>query len=287
MMFYNMRRAPLDDQKVRHALDLVIDRTALTQAIRAGKGTRSFFPENTPYHIKDTDLHGKKAEAEKLLDEAGWKKNADGMREKDGKPMTLDSYAYPQRPALPVLQEEIKKTFEGLGIKVTAAVKGGTDWSELQKHIDEKDFDCFFWAQHTLPSGDPLSFMNMFFDSEGGNNFAGLKDDAIDKKIDALSEAAIGKPRIAASNDAQGSILEHVPVSILMTPSWHIALGSRLSNYEPWGSDYYVIHSAFGLPGTDPLGPKTDAAADSVSGATQAMLSGLSVATFLLLGLMF
>merc|ERR1719355_274448 len=100
MMWHNTRRSPLSDVKVRKALDVALDRHELTQAVRAGKATRSFFPENTPYYLKDGELHGQKTEAETMLDEAGWVKNADGMREKDGAPLTLKIVAYPQRPAL-------------------------------------------------------------------------------------------------------------------------------------------------------------------------------------------
>jgi len=52
------------------------------------------------------------------------------------------------------------------------------------------------------------------------------------------------------------AILDMVPVSMLMTPSWHVGLGSRLTSYQPYGSDYYVIHSDFGLsPSPSPSTP--------------------------------
>jgi peptide/nickel transport system substrate-binding protein len=95
MMFHNTRRGPISDLKVRKAVDIAIDRSALTQETRGGKATRSLFPENTPYHVQDTQLHGDKAEAERLLDEAGWIKNAQGKREKGGVPLTLKSVAFP------------------------------------------------------------------------------------------------------------------------------------------------------------------------------------------------
>ena len=89
MMWYNTRRSHLSDLKVRKALDLALDRSSLTQAVRGGMGTRSFFPENTPYYVKYGDYHADKSGAEKLLDEAGWVKNAQGMREKSGAPLTI------------------------------------------------------------------------------------------------------------------------------------------------------------------------------------------------------
>jgi len=288
MMWHNIRKAPLSDVKVRKALDIAIDRSELTQEVRGGKGTRSFFPENTPYYLKDTELHGQKSEAAKLLDEAGWLKNGEGFREKNGVPLTLKLVAYPQRPALPVVAPVMAKRFEALGIKVNTVITSSENWDQLDKIMADKDYDLLCWAQHTLPAGDPQFFINHFFRSDGGGNHAGLNSPEIDSVIDALSHAESGDIRVQASAAAHKAILDQVPVSILYTPSWHVGLGSRMTDYEPYGSDYYVVNANFGLP--EHLhadhGHGEAAVADTTSGAYRMMLSGLSVAGLLLIGLM-
>jgi peptide/nickel transport system substrate-binding protein len=284
MAFHNTRRSPLSDVKVRKAVDIAIDRSALAQATSGGKATRSLFPENTPYHVKDTQMHGDKAAAEKLLDEAGWAKNAQGKREKAGVALTLKSVAYPQRPSLPVIQPVIKTSLEALGIDVTAVVTSGSSWDQHDKIMKDKDFDLLLWAQHTLPAGDPQMFMNMFFRSSVAKNFAGLASTNIDEKMDALSHANMGADRVSASAAAHNAILAEAPVSFLMTPSWHVGLGSRLKDYQPWGSDYYIIHSDFGLPATCKLGLQTDTGVTetvTANSAKQAMLGGFAVAGLL------
>lgn len=45
------------------------------------------------------------------------------------------------------------------------------------------------------------------------------------------------------SQTAQKVILQEVPVSNLVTPFWHVGLSQRVADYEPRGSDYYVIRS--------------------------------------------
>merc|ERR1712217_375740 len=104
---------------------------------------------------------------------------------------------------------------------------------EVDNIIATHDFDLMEWAQHTLPAGDPQFFINAFFRTGAGNNHAGLANSDIDSLIDALSTAESETDRLAATNAAQTAILEQVPVSILMTPAWHVGLGSRLTNYEP------------------------------------------------------
>jgi peptide/nickel transport system substrate-binding protein len=274
MMWHNTRRSPLSDQKVRKAVDIALDRSKLVETLEGGKGTRSFFPENTPYYQTETatQLQVDKSAAETLLDEAGWLKNANGKREKAGVALTLRAVAYPQRPGLVTMLPVIAQSLTALGITVNQKVTNGASWDELDAIMASQDFDLLLWAQHTLPSGDPSYFVSNFFRTNAGSNHAGLHSTDVDALIDTLSEAELGEKRMLATANAHNAILEQVPVSILMTPSWHIGLGSRLSNYQPWGSDYYVIHADFGFSN------------EVASEAYRGMLSGVAAATLLLLG---
>ena len=91
------------------------------------------------------------------------------------------------------------------------------------------------WAQHTLPAGDPLFFLNGFFRSDGGNNHAGLNDSVVDSLLDTLSQTEEHSARITACKAAHIEILSNVPVSNLVTPAWHVGLSTRMANYKPWG----------------------------------------------------
>jgi len=290
MMFHNMKRPALSDLKVRKAVDIAIDRTELTQETRGGRATRSFFPEGTPYHLADSglgSLNGDKTGAEALLDEAGWVKDAGtGSRMKDGEKLTLKVVAYPQRPGLPLMLPVVNRTLRSLGITVEAIVTSGANWDELDAIMASRDWDLLMWAQHTLPAGDSAWFTSNFFRSDAGNNQAKLNSSSVDGLIDALSSAATGSPRKAASDAAQKAILDLVPVSMLQTPSWHVGFyGKRLEGYPLWGSDYYVIHSEFGLhnaPGasqnTTAATPVSDtpAANNSASGSSESVSAAVS-----------
>jgi len=269
--------------------------------LQGGNPTRDLFPENTPYTLEETEPHADKSAAELLLDQAGWIKNAAGTREKDGVPLTLDLVAYPQRPGLVTMQPVIKATLTALGIKVNAIVTSGESWDELDQITANKDFDLLLWAQHTLPAGDPQWFLNAFFRSDAGNNFAGLNSSEIDGLIDALGHTETHEARLSATEAAHNAILEEVPVSIVVTPSWHVGFSSLLSSYEPWGSDYYVIRADFGIGSapTTTVGatsqPTTTTGAtaqpsdeevtkeeEDASGANSLLFGGLSVACVLL-----
>eukprot|EP00441_Pelagodinium_beii_P017822 CAMPEP_0197681202 /NCGR_PEP_ID=MMETSP1338-20131121/94564_1 /TAXON_ID=43686 ORGANISM="Pelagodinium beii, Strain RCC1491" /NCGR_SAMPLE_ID=MMETSP1338 /ASSEMBLY_ACC=CAM_ASM_000754 /LENGTH=201 /DNA_ID=CAMNT_0043262507 /DNA_START=1 /DNA_END=603 /DNA_ORIENTATION=+ len=171
MMFHNAAKSPLSDVKVRKAVDLALDRSALSQELRGGEGTRSFFPSGTPYALEDTP-HADASGAESLLQEAGYTKNGIGMFEKEGVPLSLNLVAYSQRPGLVIMQPVIAQTLTNLGIAVESITTPGDSWDQFDGILANKSYDLLMWAQHTMPAGDPSWFLNAFFHSSGGNNFA-------------------------------------------------------------------------------------------------------------------
>ena len=248
MMWHNIRRSPLSDINVRRAVDLALDRWQLAQTLLGGDPTRSLFPANTPWTRLDEQPHADKDGAEELLDKAGWLLDSSGKRKKDGSYLTLTVVAYPQRPGLALMLPVVQQQLEGLGITVDAVLTDGSSWDQLDQIMADKDYDLLMWAQNTLPAGDPQWFLNAFFHSEGGNNHAGLESTAVDAALEELGASAIflasddaHAHRVDKALEAHSAILDEVPVSNLMTPAWHVGLSERMADYEPWGSDYYVI----------------------------------------------
>lgn len=239
MMFYNLDT--ITDVNVRKAIDTALDRTALSQELAGGTATRSLFPDYSPYFSDDSDQHGDADAATALLDEAGWKLNADGKREKDGEELTLTLVAYPHRPGLVIMQPLIERQLTDLGITVKSVVTS-MDWDDTQAFLDDRTFDLILWAQHTLPAGDPLWFLSAFFRSDGGNNHANIASTDVDNQLNMLSIAE-GDERILQAKATHEEILRIQPVSNLVTPYWHVGLSDRMSDYEPHGADYYVIRS--------------------------------------------
>jgi len=79
------------DPAVRKALSMLVDRDAIEKNIygRAGRTTANFFNGLPQFVSKNTSWEFNIEKAAKLLDEAGWKPGADGIREKDGKKLKL------------------------------------------------------------------------------------------------------------------------------------------------------------------------------------------------------
>ena len=79
------------DPAVRKALSLLVDRDAIKKVIygRAGRTTANFLNGPEQFVSKTNTWEFSVEKAAKLLDDAGWKPGADGIREKDGKKLKL------------------------------------------------------------------------------------------------------------------------------------------------------------------------------------------------------
>ena len=237
MMVMNTRRDGLADARVRRAIDLGINRGQLAQAVHGGEPATGAFPRGLPFALTETRPFDVSA-ANKLLDDAGWRRGADGRRSKDGKALQLALVAYPQRADLVTFQPVIRAQLAALGIGIQTRVVDNAGAVGAAG-----DFDLLLWAQHTAPAGDPGFFLNAMFRTGGGNNFAGFSSAAVDAQLDRLAETADLAARAALAGDIQREVFAAAPVSFLLTPAWHVGLGPRLAQYEPWGSDYHVIRA--------------------------------------------
>jgi peptide/nickel transport system substrate-binding protein len=90
-LFFNTTRPPFDDARVRRAVARSLDRARIVEVALDGYGrpTASPVPPDSPYawHApaeRDT------AEADRLLDAAGWRRGPDGSRTRAGHPLEVE-----------------------------------------------------------------------------------------------------------------------------------------------------------------------------------------------------
>lgn len=107
------------DLRVRQAYALACQRDVIANTLygRAGKVTSNILVAPERFVSKNTSWKFDLNEAAKLLDEAGWTKGPDGVRQKDGVRMEI-VYQTTINPVRQKTQEIIKNAFEQLGIKV-------------------------------------------------------------------------------------------------------------------------------------------------------------------------
>lgn len=110
----------LSDVNVRRAFAMAIDRKQIADQLYgpAGKATCTYI--NAPQDLVSPNLTNcapDLAKANQLLDDAGWKKGSDGIREKNGVKMSV-VFQTSVNPLRQKTQELIKASWEKLGVKV-------------------------------------------------------------------------------------------------------------------------------------------------------------------------
>jgi peptide/nickel transport system substrate-binding protein len=119
----NTKRAPTTDLKVRQAMIYALDREGLVRSVHQGVFKPAYGPLTpatfayNPAVEKMYPYDPKKAEA--LLDEAGWKKGADGMRAKDGAPLVIEHYVFYTTSEAEFVQADFRK----VGIKTNISLQ--------------------------------------------------------------------------------------------------------------------------------------------------------------------
>ncbi|MFJ8039156.1 ABC transporter substrate-binding protein [Kitasatospora sp. NPDC096147] len=183
----NTSKAPLDDPRVRKAVQRGIDVETDVKSVYFGVNKRAWSPvaPTTPYYDKSLENSWAydRALAEKSLDEAGWTaKDADGYRTKDGKRLTIEwplppaEFVREQRDTLgQAIQADLKK----IGIEVTrprldigtyiAQVYGG------KVHIAD-----YSWARFD-PDVLRLYFHSSSQPAKGGQNATFYQDAQLDE----------------------------------------------------------------------------------------------------------
>jgi peptide/nickel transport system substrate-binding protein len=171
----------LTDPAVRQALALLIDRASIQEQLygRQGQPTANYLNAPSRFRSPNTRWEFNVDKANAVLDQAGWKRGADGIRAKDGKRLKM-LYQTSINPVRQKTQAIVKQAAAKAGIEmelksVVASVYFGSDpgnpdtsskfWADLQ-----------MYAFNMTAGPEPQRFMDPFVSWEiasKANNWSG------------------------------------------------------------------------------------------------------------------
>ena len=211
----NIKRPALSDVRVRRALSLAVDRPAVVAAALSPsfEVASSAVAGTTPGWVDlSSQLTHDPAEAERLLEAAGWTEGADGIRQKDGQKLRLVTYwapvFNPNQTALELIQQQARQV--GIELDLNSLPVG-----ELQAKLATGDFDLS-WGNSTRP--DPDILRNTYW-RDGAAPY-GIDDPALVKALKGQQTTTDQEVRFADAARAQRVIVDKaygVPVFELTT----------------------------------------------------------------------
>ncbi len=218
--YLNVAKAPWDDEDVRRAFRLSLDVDALVRVIYLGTEPRAWGPLSPSlYASADKALaHSWKpdpAEAARILDAKGWKPGAGGVREKDGKRLTV-SFADTQgnrEKRLDVVQLA-RRQLQRSGFALT--IDSQPDGTYRQK-LTSGDYDLA-GASQFAPDPDVLRRLHLP-DGRPGSSVSKVDDQEISAWLRAGTRAPDGPERIALYTKVQRKLIEKsysIPIYVLL-----------------------------------------------------------------------
>jgi microcin C transport system substrate-binding protein len=251
-LFMNGRRSTFADIRVRQALGMLFDFEWTNRALFYGAYQRSesYYPNSEfsatgtpeggewlllspfrdqlppqlftePFKLPKTDGRGiprdtmRKALA--LLNEAGWKLTADGLRNEAGRAFQFEILLV--NPRLERILQPYAESLARVGIQARLR---SVDGAQYKQRLDQYDFDMILTTlgQSLSPGLEQwLYFHSSQASVKGGRNYAGIANPVVDKLIEKLLVAKTREEQIAAARAIDRVLLwNHYTI-----PNWFIS----------------------------------------------------------------
>ena len=161
------------DPAVRQAINLLIDRASIQKFIygRTGDASANFVNNPERFRSKNTKFEFNIEKANAILEAAGWKKGADGIRAKDGKPLKFvyqTSINAPRQKTQAIVKQACQKA--GIDVELKSVVGSVFFSSDTANPDTYSHFYCDAQMYNTtMPQPDPQIFMNQYLSWETAN----------------------------------------------------------------------------------------------------------------------
>lgn len=230
-MYFNLKKAPYDDIKVRQAIAYGMDRKSIVDYILFGVGTPAigiFRPEYywTEKGLKSYDYDVQKARD--LLAEAGWKDtDGDGIIEKDGTKFEMSLIANPSRPCIQPMAEAVAGQLKEIGIKVNVECLESGVISDRQKR---GEWDSALATLSVAMVPDASYFLEPFFKTDGISN-RGYSNARVDELLNDAANSQDENDRISKYKEVQSIIQDEVPIIPMTYYEMVVAMKDYVKGY--------------------------------------------------------
>jgi len=239
------------EKAVRQALAYAMDRSQMIKSVYfdEAKLVNSVVPAYTFAYdpgVKPKYGHDK-AKAEQLLDSAGWKKNAQGIREKNGVQLSFHLDTSDGFKEWVSLAQIIQQEWKDIGVLCDIRISGVTT---LIKNVEfDRQFDVALLSATLGEDPDVSSFFAGRNTALGGLNLSHYMSAEVDQLLDQAVSTVDRSKRKEIYAKIQDAIAEDVPMLFMLAANgiWGVnkrvrgfVAGTFAGTYRPWMNQVWV-----------------------------------------------
>ncbi len=215
---------PCHDVPVRRAVSMAADRGKIVTTLMAGHAQEAALPVSPVSPLYDVEaassLSRDDAGAAALLEEAGWKKNSEGILAQRRKLLTLTLAVNRDSAVKQSIAEDLSKSLRELGIDLTVSA---LDWESYNSALAAGEFDLYLGEVRLQGDFDFSPLVG-----SGALNYGKYWGDELNAALDAF-RAASGAARGDAAKALYAVFAREVPFAPLcfktysLLPRWGMA----------------------------------------------------------------
>ena len=234
---YNARKPPFDDPRVRRALGMAIDVDDILEYVLYGEGERTTgpYPKNSEWYDSTTPaLDYDPQRALTILGELGWRKNAEGWLEKDGKRFEFNLISNAGNPLRKAILSIAQDSWRKLGIKCNTQL---FEWTVfLEDFVNPGHFDALVLGWRMGPDPD---LHQIWHSSEIGPrrlNFVAYVNPEVDRIIERLRLEYDADVQRRLAHRLHRLIARDQPYTFLYAAKSNQVFDRKIAIVEPDGS---------------------------------------------------
>lgn len=211
VFFNQIKSVSLAHDEVRKALAYGVNRQEIIERVFQGKAEAVYSPFLPLTQEKSEDIKKYEFnpdEANKILEENGWKRAENGIREKDGTKLEIEISTL-DWPELAQTADILSSQWEKIGVKTTVNIMAVSDLQ--QNHIRPREYESILFGQITSFDPDLYSFWHSSQKRDPGLNLSLFEDKNADSLLEAIRQESDEGERIKKYQEFQNILAEKIP----------------------------------------------------------------------------
>ena len=229
----NCDMKPYDEQKVRTALSMLLDRETIVKTCLTDKADATSVPLlSVPKNVKTVEYDPEKALD--LLKDAGiYDRDGDGYLDiSRGRQFKIEMIYNEKYGTKGAVLQQCAKTWTEVGIQTTVTP---LTFEECQAHLRRESFELYYGEYDMTADFDISSLIS----TNGERNFSGYYDSDMEKALRAFTTTS-GDERQEVVKDYIDCFVEQTPIIPIAFERTCIAASTKLpKQFDPWPNDIF------------------------------------------------